>query len=136
MTEVVNFRVDDDGKKTANRLKTVLIKKYGKLHGVWSEVMTQAMEQVLAVIEVPTHTQTPANITQFHRRLASIYRELPNNGHISYGHLEKVITKHAGADSRTLLKYRRAMVVWDLLVINGGGYRCNPECEWVKVVGV
>lgn len=116
MTRPIGFRVDKEQEKIVNRFKQALNRKYGKLHGVWSNEIVGLMREYL---ESPatrrTHTNPPRNFTCFHRRLAEIYFKLPNGGIFKRDIVDRLIEKYAGGDDRTTRRYFNALVAWDLL---------------------
>jgi len=135
VSKVVSFRIDKENEKIINSFKNALIRKYGKLHRVWGSEITRAVEQYLATLNAPAHTQIPAKTSAFHRRLAEIFTDLPNGEPFAFDFLYRVIEKHAGGDSRTLLKYRRSLEAWELIFRAGSGlYRRGPMREWISAL--
>jgi predicted secreted Zn-dependent protease len=136
MTETVGIRVDAEKRKVWNRFKNAIIRKYGKLHGVFSKEVMSAIEARLAILEAESHTQIPdKNFSSFHRRLAHIFNDLPNGGSFDRVHLERVIEKHAGGDQRTLLKYQHSLIALDMIVQDGWRFKRGIECDWIKLAG-
>jgi len=135
VSKVVSFRIDRENEKIINSFKNALIRKYGKLHGVLGPEITRAVEQYLATLNAPAHTQIPAKTSAFHHRLAEIFTDLPNGEPFTFDFLHRVIEKHAGGDPRTLLKYRRSLEVWELISrIGGGRYKRGPMREWISAL--
>jgi len=135
MAETVGIRVDAEKRKVWNRFKNAIIRKYGKLHGVFSKEVMSAIEVRLAALEAEPRTQIPTNFSSLHRRLAAIFYDLPNGASFGRAHLERVIEKHAGGDQRTLLKYRHSLIAWDMIVQNGWSYKRCKERDWIKQAG-
>jgi hypothetical protein len=135
MANTIGIRVDTEERKVWNRFKNAIIRKYGKLHGVFSKEVMLAIEARLATLESEASTQIPTNFTSFHRRLATIFYDLPNGSSFGKEYLERVIEKHAGGDQRTLLKYRHSLIAWDMIVQDGWNFRRGQEREWIKRAG-
>ena len=132
MADIVGIRCDAEMKKVWNRFKNAVIRKYGKLHGVFSKEVMSAIEVRLATLEAEPRTQIPTNFTSFHKRLAAIFYDLPNGATFGRAHLERVIEKHAGGDPRTLLKYRHSLIAWDMVISSGWSFKRGQEREWIK----
>jgi hypothetical protein len=141
VSRVVSFRVEEEEERVVNRLKKALLRKHGKLHGVFAPAMVDAIRHVLPALEDSAHTQIlTKKFSIFHVRLAKIYQDLPCNGRLfKRASIERVIEKHVGADSRTLSKYRQSLIAWDLVVPQGAAdwnrascsFKRGPEPEWI-----
>lgn len=116
-TKPVCFRVDDEQEKVLKRFKQVLSRKYGKLHGVFSDTIVELMEQYLSSPAAQhTYTTPPSRPTRFHRTLARIYSSLPEKGPFRSETLDLIIERHAGGDWRTKRNYRQALFNWGLVL--------------------
>jgi hypothetical protein len=134
VSRVVSFRVEEEEEKVVNRLKKALLRKYGKLHGVFAPAMVDAVRQILPTLEASTHTQIiTKKFSVFHMRLAKIYRDLPPNGSLfKRDSIERAVEKHVGADSRTLSKYRQSLIAWDLVVPQGAADWNRASCSFKR----
>lgn len=135
MANTVGIRVDAEERKIWNRFKNATIRKYGKLHGAFSKEVMGAIKARLAVLEAEQHTPTPTNLSLFQRRLVAIFHDLPDDKSFDKVYLEMMIGKHAGGDQRTLTKYRRGLIIWEMIVRDGGSFRRGQEREWIKLAG-
>lgn len=135
MTNTVGIRIDAEERKVWNRFKNAVIRKYGKLHGVFSKEVMEAIKVRLAELEAESRTQIPTKFSSFHRRMAAIFYSLPSGGSFDRAHLERVIEKHAGGDRRTLLKYQHSLIALDMIVQDGWRFKRGIECDWIKLAG-
>ena len=135
MADTVGIRVDAEERKIWNRFKNATIRKYGKLHGAFSKEVMEAIKARLAVLEAEQHTPIPTTFSSFHRRLAAIFYTLPNDRSFNETFLEMMIENQAGGDKRTLTKYRRGLIIWEMIVRDGGSFRRGQEREWIKLAG-
>ncbi len=118
MSKPMGFRVDKEQEKIVKRFKNALIRKYGQLYGVWSSEIVKLMENYLEVSPGPrAHTKPPSRFTSFHRRLAKIYFELPNDVVFRDSVVDRLVERHAGGDDRTKRRYWNALEAWELLVL-------------------
>jgi len=132
--KVVGFRVSEEEEKVVERLKKALIRKFGKLHGVFSQAMVEAIKLYLAHEDFPHAHTKPTRTSKFVRRMVRMYYDLPNGDPFSHDYLDKVIMKHAGGDPRTLRKYRMQLDAWDLIRPQGGSWIRGPERDWLREV--
>lgn len=137
MTKPQGFRVDDEQEKIVKRFRNALIRKYGKLQGVWSNEIVALMRIYL---ESPAgqhaHTNSPSKFTCFHHRLAAIYFKLPNGGIFGRDTVERLIEKYAGGDDRTVRRYFNTLKAWELVIPLGQkkyerGHLSEVN-EWIK----
>ncbi len=120
MTKPVGFRVDEKQEKIVRRFRNAVIRKYGKLHGVFSNEIVGMMKKYLEITSSShTPTNTPSRFTRYHYRLAKIYFKLPNSGIFRNDTVDRLIEKYAGGDDRTKRKYWNALKAWELLIALG-----------------
>ncbi|NVM22024.1 MAG: hypothetical protein HWN68_09630 [Desulfobacterales bacterium] len=116
MSQHYSFNADEEQAKTVKRFKNALIRKYRKLHGVWSNEIVALMEDFLKKSSGQNaHTQ-PARFTPFHKRLALIYFALPNGTEIKAHTIDLLIERYAGAHEKTKRRYWNSLAAWGLII--------------------
>ncbi len=145
MPRQYSFRADEEQEKTVKRFKHALIRKYGKLHRVWSNEILGLMENFLKMGGgQSTHTETPTHFTASHHRLAKIYFALPNGGVFMRGVADMFIGRFAGHHEKTKKQYWNDLEAWGLIelveVHKDGRKTTYKRCpltelnEWIREV--
>lgn len=130
MTKTVGFKIDSEGEKIVKRFKHALIRRYGKIHGVFSREILGLLEGYL---QDGSHTHVPAKFTRFHRTLARIFFDLPNGAPFRASVIERLIEKDAGGHENTRRKYWRALEAWGLITYLAPNKFRRGDCpEWLR----
>jgi len=134
VSKSIAFRVDDEQEKIVNAFKKALIRKYGKIHGVFSTAIIDAIQKYMQLDPAFTHIKKPQKFTCFHRRMASIWNDLPGNGtSVGRNVVEMLIKKHAGHHPATIAQYWKELLAWEVIVPAGGfSFRRGPDREWLR----